>query len=121
MKILWLINKVSSAVFAHRFVILVKGIVHDGMVIRAGERSFVNYYWFHTLKFTSFYSPRQTKKVLSVNPTDDGVTISFRNRSNGMRKARIAGKYNGTTGHPGNYIFLVEETKISPLVIVIKK
>ena len=40
---------------------------------------------------------RSSKRKL-VNPTDDGVTIPFRNRRNGMRKAGIAGKHNGTVG-----------------------
>ena len=54
MKILWLINKVSGAVFAHRFVIFIKGIEHNWMVIRTREGSFVNYYWFHTLQVYTF-------------------------------------------------------------------
>ena len=44
---LFLINKVSGAIFAHCLIILIKSIVHDWMVIRTGERSFVNYFWRH--------------------------------------------------------------------------
>jgi len=38
-----------------------------------------------------------------------------------MRKARIAGKHDGATGQPGDHIFPSEKTKISSLVVVIKK
>ena len=57
----------------------------------------------------------------SMDPGNDGMTVPLINRSNRMRKARIAWKHNGTVGEPGHHIFPSEETKVSSLVVVIKK
>ena len=67
MKIFFLIDKVSGTIFAHCLVILIKGVVHDWMVIRTGERSFVNYFWCHA-------------------PTGDGIP-GIGKASKGMQKA----------------------------------
>ena len=57
----------------------------------------------------------------SMDPGDNGMTIPLINRSNRMRKAWIAREHDCTTGQPGDYIFPSEETKVSSLVVVIKK
>ena len=64
---LFLINKVSGTIFTHRLVILIKGVVHDWMVIRAGERSFVNYLGFHYF-FLSRLCPMM-KIMKAMNPS----------------------------------------------------
>ena len=57
----------------------------------------------------------------SVYPANNGMTVPLMNRSNRMRKARIARKHDRTVGQPGHHIFPSEEAKVSPLVVVIKK
>ena len=57
----------------------------------------------------------------SVDPGDNGMTVPVINRTNRMRKARIARKHDRTIGQPGHHIFPSEETKVSSLVVVIKK
>tara|TARA_R100000687_G_C6327676_1_gene108079 strand:+ start:71 stop:313 length:243 start_codon:yes stop_codon:yes gene_type:complete len=56
-----------------------------------------------------------------VDPSDDGMTVSLINGSNRMRKARIAGKYDGATGQSGEYMFPSEKTKVSSFIVVVKK
>ena len=57
----------------------------------------------------------------SMDPGNDGMTVPLINRSNRMRKARIARKHDRTVGQPGHHIFPSEEAKVSPLVVIIKK
>ena len=57
----------------------------------------------------------------SVYPANNGMTVPLMNRSNRMRKARIARKHDGTVGQSGDHMFPSEETKVSSLVVVIKK
>ena len=77
-----------------------------------------------TIKILSDMTKRdweRSSKTKLVNPTDNGMTIPLINRSNRMRKAWIAREHDCTTGQPGDYIFPSEETKVSSLVVVIKK
>tara|TARA_R110002020_G_scaffold10064_1_gene39088 strand:- start:86 stop:325 length:240 start_codon:yes stop_codon:yes gene_type:complete len=67
-----------------------------------------------------------TKKDLErlstlVYPTDNGMTIPLINGSDRMRKARITRKHNGTISQSGNNMFSPKETKVSPLIVIIKK
>ena len=67
-----------------------------------------------------------TKKDLErlstlVHPTDNGMTIPLIKGSDRMRKARITRKHNGTISQSGNNMFSPKETKVSPLIVIIKK
>ena len=74
------------------------------------------------IKILSDMTRRDLERLSTlVHPTDNGMTIPLIKGSDRMRKARITRKHNGTVGEPGHHIFPSEETKVSSLVVVIKK
>ena len=77
-----------------------------------------------TVKILADITKRDMERLsipFSVDPGDNGMTVPVINRSNRMRKARIARKHDRTVGQPGHHIFPSEEAKVSPLVVIIKK
>ena len=77
-----------------------------------------------TIKILSDMTKRdweRSSKTKLVNPTDNGMTIPLVNGSDRMRKARITRKHNGTISQSGNNMFSPKETKVSPLIVIIKK